>query len=101
MQTLPESDLMDAIKQVAPTLTQIDVAGALDWAQSLSTANARQIAMQEVVGRWADNQPQEAARWVLAEPDGAMRLQHVRTVATQWLAEDPQSAVSWVQTLPA
>ncbi len=101
VQTLPEVDQADAIESVAPTLAQNNVADALDWAQGLPNANARQIALREVVCRWADNQPEVAARWVLAEPEGTMRVEHIRIVTTQWLAENPEDATRWMQTLRA
>jgi hypothetical protein len=99
VQTLPEVDQADAIESVAPALAQNNAADALDWAQRLPNANARQIALREVVGRWADNQPEEAARWALAEPESAVRVEHIRIVTTQWLAGDPENAARWVQTL--
>jgi len=39
----------------------------------------REIALSQVVTRWADNDPAEAAGWVMTEPEG--------------------SAISWVGTL--
>ena len=59
-----EADRADAIKSVAPTLAQTNVANALTWAQGLPDANSRHLALHEVVNRWADNQPEDAARWV-------------------------------------
>jgi len=50
--------------------------------------------------RWADNQPDAAANWAQAEPDGETRRSCSR-YRFAMAADDVNAAVSWVQTLPA
>lgn len=62
--TLSEADQIKTISAVAPQLAQGNINQALAWAQSLSPEAVRQLALNEVVNRWKQNQPNEANQWL-------------------------------------
>lgn len=53
-----------AAAAIAPPLAQRDPAGALAWAQSLPTPQAREEATLAAYGRWRQNAPASAEAWL-------------------------------------
>jgi hypothetical protein len=98
--TLPQADQPQAIEAVAPVMAQQDAPKAIAWAKSLTDSDIRDIALQQVVTRWADNEPAAAAPWVLTEPEGTARAELVHTIAMNWMASNSGDALIWVESLP-
>ena len=59
--TLEQADQTYAIAAVAPALAAKNPADAVQWAQSLSEEDARNLATHYVVNTWAGSQPTDAA----------------------------------------
>jgi hypothetical protein len=57
------------------------------------------VAIVQVLQRWAGQSPPDAAAWVAAFPPGDFRKAGVETVISQWAESDPQAAFSWLSTL--
>jgi hypothetical protein len=56
------------------------------------------VALVQVVQRWAANSPQDAAAWVVDFPPTAARKAGIQAVLEPWLRDDTQAAFNWVQT---
>ena len=50
--------------------------------------------------RWADNDPEAAARWVAVEPAGSAQIDHARPGMEYWVTQDTPDALRWVYALP-
>lgn len=57
------------------------------------------VAVVQVVQRWAAQSPAEAAAWVVQFDAGEARSAGLQAIATQWLEENPQAAYSWIQSI--
>lgn len=96
---LPAALQATAARVIAPSLAQQDPAAALAWAQTLSDSQARQIAWQESVIRWTDNNPMAAVTWATAQPVGAERDRSVAIVAGQLASKNPRQALTLTVTI--
>lgn len=99
--TLEQADQTYAIAAVAPALAANSPKDAIQWAQSLSDDDARNLATHYVVNTWSGSQPANAAAWVLTQPDGFDRADYVHTIVQKWLESDATAAVEWVRRLPS
>ncbi len=68
---------------------------------SESTVASREldVAIVQVLQRWAGQSAPDAASWVAMFPPGGFRKAGVETVVTQWAESDPPAAVSWLASL--
>jgi hypothetical protein len=97
---MEQADQTYAIAAVAPALAANNPKEAVQWAQSLSEEDARNLAGHYVVNTWAASQPADAAEWALTLPDGFNRADYVKTIVQKWLESDAAAAVEWVRQLP-
>jgi hypothetical protein len=54
------------------------------------------VAVVQVVQRWAAQSPTDAGGWVSSFPPGAARAAGVRVIAEQWLPRDARAAFDWL-----
>lgn len=53
------------------------------------------VALVQVLQRWAARSPSEAAAWAVLFPPGAVRQAGIKIIAGQWLARDASAAFDW------
>lgn len=58
------------------------------------------VAIVQVVQRWAARSPQDAAAWAATFPAGAAREAGLGMIVSQWVKIDPVAALTWMDTLP-
>lgn len=54
------------------------------------------VAVVQVLQRWADQSPGEAAGWVTLFPPGEVRESGIRTVVPLWVEADREAAFTWM-----
>ncbi len=57
------------------------------------------VAVVQVVQRWAAQSPRDAADWVVMFPPGPAREAGIKIIANRWLQADAQTAFSWLAKL--
>jgi hypothetical protein len=57
------------------------------------------VAIVQVLQRWAGKSAPDAAAWVATFPPGGFRKAGIEAVVSQWAASDPQAVFSWLSTL--
>lgn len=57
------------------------------------------IAIVQVVQRWAANSPTDAAAWVSLFNDSEVRRAGLKAIVTTWSSIDPQATMAWLGTL--
>jgi hypothetical protein len=89
-----------AFGKIALVLSQEDPARA---AQILSDSGVAgrdfDVAVVEVVQRWAQVAPEDALAWVSLFDPGEVRSASLREAISIWAAENPQAAFSWVAAI--
>lgn len=58
-----------------------------------------EVAVVQVLQRWSNKSPQDAAAWVAVFPPGEFRKAGVETIASGWLRSDPEAAFAWLTSL--
>lgn len=58
------------------------------------------VAVVQVVQRWAAKSPAEAAAWVAQFDAGEARTASLQAIATTWLDQDRPAAYAWIQNIP-
>lgn len=53
------------------------------------------VALVQVVQRWAGNSPAEAADWVVNFNPGEARTASIREIVSRWIEQDPAAVFSW------
>lgn len=54
------------------------------------------VAVVQVVQRWASSSPQNAAQWVMLFENDDVRKAGLKTIAATWSRDDPQKAMMWL-----
>lgn len=57
------------------------------------------VAVVQVVQRWAAQSPADTAAWLTLFPTGQVREAGIKVVAEQWLPRDAVAAFAWFDTL--
>ena len=57
------------------------------------------VAVVQVLQRWAARSPAEAASWVVRFDEGEARSAGLKAVTSAWLEQDPQATYDWVASL--
>jgi hypothetical protein len=57
------------------------------------------VAVVQVVQRWAAQSPADAAAWVVLFDPGEARSAGLKETLSVWTRNDPQAAISWIATL--
>jgi hypothetical protein len=97
---LPE-ERGDAIGRIAVVLSTSDAARAATLiSEEVPEGLPRDRAAVQVVQRWTQSAPAEAAAWVASFPAGKVREAAVDSLAAGWLTSDVRAYESWALTQP-
>jgi hypothetical protein len=95
-----EREAAAARVRIALVLADADPARAANLLSEHGLANREfEVAVVQVLQRWSNKSPQDAAAWVAVFPPGEFRKAGVETVASGWLGSDPQAAFAWLSSL--
>jgi hypothetical protein len=97
-----ESLRAQMLAAIATGFAEADPAAAATLAaQSLPPGRAQDDAVVGIVQRWTQQDPEEAAAWVVAFPEGKLRDTALEAVVKLWADKDITDAGAWVSTLSA
>jgi len=95
-----EREAAAARVRIALVLSDADPARGANLLSEHGLANREfEVAVVQVLQRWSNKSPQDAAAWVAVFPPGEFRKAGVETVASGWLGSDPQAAFAWLSTI--
>lgn len=69
-------------------------------AQSVKPGEVLDQSALSVVCVWSQSDPQAAANWVTAFPEGALQQKVLETLIQRWTTQDAAAAKNWVAALP-
>ncbi len=88
----------DAFGRIAVVISATDPATAAALVSEDMTAGPpRDRAVVQVIQRWSQAAPADAAAWIAAFPQGAARSAGLKAVATAWIGSDPTALAAWVE----
>lgn len=88
----------DAFGRIAVVISATDPAAAAALVSEEMTAGPpRDRAVVQVIQRWSQAAPADAAAWIAAFPQGAARSAGLKAVAAAWLGADPTALAAWVE----
>jgi hypothetical protein len=95
-----EREAAAARVRIALVLADADPARGANLLSEFGLANREfEVAVVQVLQRWTNKSPQDAAAWVAVFPSGEFRKAGVETVASGWLGSNPQAAFAWLSSL--
>lgn len=90
-----------AFGKIALVLSQTDPAQAAELLSESGVAGREfDVAVVEVVQRWADKAPADALAWVTLFPPGEARTASITEAISSWSNRDPQATAAWVADQP-
>lgn len=87
-----------ALQQVMAKWAERDLEAALAWGKRMPPARFGEM-WDVLIGKWAEQEPLDAARFLMAADPGANRSQFLATVARKWAGKNPAEALQWAGTL--
>jgi hypothetical protein len=72
---------------------------AIGWANTLPE-NEKKLAMSNLVGAWAQNDPLAAGAYVAQMPAGEAQSQAAMSVVSSWASKNPDQTAAWVLQFP-
>lgn len=95
-----ELEISTANAQIALTLAETDPRRAANLLSESGIAGRElDVAVVQVMQRWAGKSVPEAAAWVTAFPPGAVREAGLKIISEQWLPRDAPAAFDWLGSL--
>jgi hypothetical protein len=95
-----EVETATAIGQIALAIAETDPLRAANLLSESGIAGRDfDVALVQVIQRWAANSPPDAAAWVSTFPQGAAREAGIKFIAERWLPADAKSAFAWLDGL--
>lgn len=95
-----EQEISAAHSQIALTLAEIDPQRAASLlSESGIVSREFDVAVVQVIQRWAAQSAPETAAWVTMFPPGPAREAGIKIIADRWLHADAAAAFSWLATL--
>jgi hypothetical protein len=95
-----EREAAAARVRIALVLADKDPARAGELLSEYGLANREfEVAVVQVLQRWTEKTPQDAAAWVELFPPGEFRKAGVEAVVSGWLVANPQAAFSWLSAV--
>lgn len=93
-----EEERSDAFGRIAVVISATDPSRAATLVSEEMTAGPpRDRAVVQVIQRWAQAAPADAATWIAAFPQGAARSAGIKTVAAAWMQSDAPALAAWVE----
>ena len=94
-----ESESAAAYAQIALVLAESDPERAANLLSETGIQGHEfDVAVVQVLQRWADQSPPAAAAWVAVFPPGDFRSAGIHEVLSRWLPSDPESAFHWISS---
>jgi hypothetical protein len=88
----------DAFGRIAVVISATDpAASAALVSEEMTAGPPRDRAVVQVIQRWSQAAPADAAAWIAAFPQGAARSAGLKAVAAAWLGSDPTALAAWVE----
>jgi hypothetical protein len=95
-----EREAAAARVRIALVLADADPARGANLLSEFGLANREfEVAVVQVLQRWSNKSPQDAAAWVAVFPPGEFRKAGVETVTSGWLGSNPQAAFAWLSAV--
>lgn len=95
-----EREAAAARVRIALVLADSDPSRAANLLSEHGLANREfEVAVVQVLQRWSNKSPRDAAAWVAVFPPGEFRKAGLETVASGWLGSNPQAAFAWLSSL--
>ncbi len=92
-----ELEMATAKYQIAVALAETDPLRAANLlSESVVSGREFDVAVVQVIQRWASKSAPDAAAWVVAFPPGAARVAGITEISGKWLAHDPSAAFAWM-----
>ena len=92
-----ESEVAAAKQHIALAIAETDPRRAAQLvSESAIAGRDLDVAVVQVIQRWAVKSAPEAAAWVASFPSGAAREAGIRSVAERWLPSDAKAAFAWL-----
>ena len=93
-----EEERSDAFGRIAVVLSDSEPAAAATLvAEEMTAGPPRDRAVVQVIQRWSQAAPADAAGWIVAFPQGAARSAGLKVVAAAWVEADPAALAAWVE----
>lgn len=99
MEQLPEESRPQAAMAVAGRMAAADPQAAVQWANSLSDASQKELALRGLIGSWANADSYEASAWVDTLPQGRDRDHAAAALAGSVVQSDPEAAWTWAASI--
>jgi hypothetical protein len=97
---MSEREAAAARVRIALVIADADPSRGANLLSEFGLANREfEVAVVQVLQRWTNKTPEEAAAWVGVFPPGEFRVAGVETVISGWLGNDPQGAFTWLPTV--
>jgi hypothetical protein len=89
------------IQQNIYALATADTMGTLDWVLTQPDDAIRQSALQNVIGTWADTEPEQAAAYAFENfSENSILLENLaKSVASNWAKHAPAEALIWARSI--
>lgn len=95
-----ESEISAAMSHVAVEISETDPIRAADLLSEFGLSGRDfDVAVVQVIQRWAARSPSEAAAWISAFQPGTAREAGLGVIAGKWLPMDPSAAFAWFDSL--
>jgi hypothetical protein len=95
-----ELECATALSQIALTLAETDPLAAANLiSESGMAGHEFDVAVVQIIQRWAAKSPPDAAAWVTGFPPGPAREAGIKYTATRWLHSDAPAVFSWLASL--
>jgi hypothetical protein len=95
-----EVEIAAANSQIALAIAETDPHRAANLLSETGIAGRGfDVAVVQVVQRWAARSPPDTAAWVGSFPPGPARETGIKIIADRWLQADARAAFSWMATL--
>lgn len=95
----PEAFQPGMLSSATLNMIRKDAAGTMAWASTLP-ATLRTEMMGQTFGRWTQNDPPAAARYVTENPSAPLSADAMGKVTGRYFSRDGDAAVDWAANLP-
>lgn len=93
-----EEERSDAFGRIAVVISATDPSRAATLVSEEMTAGPpRDRAVVQIVQRWSQAAPADAAAWIAVFPQGAARSAGIKAVAATWIQSDAPALAAWVE----
>jgi hypothetical protein len=93
-----EEERSDAFGRIAVVMSAEDPAAAATLvAEEMTAGTPRDRAVVQVLQRWSQAAPADAADWISGFPRGAARSAGLKAVAAAWIESDAPEFAAWVE----